>query len=297
MLMPEVIYIETTSVCNAKCIMCPHEQMERKQGTMSDSNFERTISTMQSINLTNLTLFLHKEGEPLLDRKIVERIKYAKANLKGLKELVINTNASRLTEDLSIGLLNSGLDTIYFSVDGATPETYNKIRVNLDYNKVEANIKNFFILKEKLRSNIKVIVQMVVSDDNRHEVELYNKKWQNEECNIFIKPMHCYLDGGRSSFPQINNTKQLHVCEDPFRMMVVYSNGDIGICCWDYDNEYKIGNIQDDSLLNLFNNEKFNYLREMQSKKECGDIAPCNRCMRIYGNDEISKADRKFSMI
>ena len=61
------------------------------------------------------------------------------------------------------------------------------------------------------------------------------------------------------------------------------------------DNEYKIGNIQDDSLLNLCNNEKFNYLREMQSKKGCGDIAPCNRCMRIYGNDEISKADRSLA--
>tara|TARA_B110000503_G_C7169209_1_gene423455 strand:- start:1069 stop:1956 length:888 start_codon:yes stop_codon:yes gene_type:complete len=294
MLMPEVIYIETTSVCNAKCIMCPHEQMERKQGTMSDLNFETTINGMKDIDLTNLTLFLHKEGEPLLDRKLVDRIKYVKANLKGIKEVIINTNASRLTEEVAIGLLNSGLDKIYFSLDGASPDTYNKIRINLDYNKVVANIENFFLLKEKLKSNIQIIIQMVVSDDNRHEVDLYNEKWGKEDCQVYIKPMHCYLDGGRSSFLQINSTKQLNVCEDPFRMMVVYSNGDIGICCWDYDNEYKIGNVQDDSLLNLFNNKKFNYLREMQSKKECGDIAPCNRCMRIYGNDEISKTDRNL---
>lgn len=295
MLMPEVIYIETTSVCNAACIMCPHEQMERKQGTMSDLNFEATINGMKDIDLANLTLFLHKEGEPLLDRKLPDRIKYAKANLKGVKEVVINTNASRLTEELSVALINSGLDKIYFSLDGASPDTYNKIRIKLDYHKVVANIENFFRIKKEMKSNIKVIVQMVVSDDNRHEVEQYNEKWGKEDCNVYIKPMHCYLDGGRSSFPKVNTAKQLHVCEDPFRMMVVYSNGDVGICCWDYNNEYKIGNVQDDSMLNLFNNERFNHLREMQSKKECGEIAPCNRCMRIYGNDEISKADRNFA--
>lgn len=79
--------------------------------------------------------------------------------------------------------------------------------------------------------------------------------------------MHCYLDGGNSSFVQNKKEKQSGVCQDPFRIMVIYSNGDIGVCCWDYNNEYKIGNIEDNTLLGLFNNPQFNYLRERQSKK------------------------------
>jgi radical SAM protein with 4Fe4S-binding SPASM domain len=266
--------------------------MQRKKGMMAQQVFEKIIHSIKEINLDKIHLFLHKEGEPLLDSNIIERIKYTKTHLKGLKELAINTNAMLLTEDKSNGLLNSGLDTIYFSVDGASAEVYNKIRVKLNYDVVEANLKKFFELRLQHGNRIRVIMQMLTNKDNFHEVDMFKKKWQHENCEFYIKQMHCYLDGTSSSFPQNKNKKQLHVCEDPFRVVVIYINGDIGICCWDYDNAYKIGNINDDSLIRLYNNEKFTYLREMQLKKDCGHIIPCNRCMRIYGNDVITRFDR-----
>lgn len=292
MLMPQIIYVETTNRCNAKCIMCPHIKMQRKKGVMSQQLFEKTIDSIKEFNLNQVHLFLHKEGEPLLDSNIIERIKYAKKHLNGLKELAINTNAMLLTENKINGLLNSGLDTIYFSVDGASVEVYNKIRINLDYEVVEANLKRFFSLRLQQGNRIKIIMQMLTNKDNIHEVESFKQKWQHEQCEFYIKQMHCYLDGTSSSFPANKSKKQLNVCEDPFRIVVIYINGDIGICCWDYNNEYKIGNINEDSLIRLYNNEKFTYLRKMQLKKDCSNIVPCNRCMRIYGNDVITRFER-----
>lgn len=287
MFIPQVIYLETVNQCNARCVMCPHKHMLRPKGIMSQQLFEVAIQSISQVNLNEISLFMHKEGEPLLDPNIIERIKYAKKKLVGLKELGINTNAMLLTPELSEGLLSSGLDTIYFSVDGASPETYNKIRINLDYNTVETNLRYFFALKRQRGNRIRVIMQMLTNNENHYEVAAFKEKWQDEQCEFYIKQMHCYLDGEHSSFVQNEKTKQLHVCQDPFKVMVIYVSGDIGICCWDYDNEHKIGNINDDTLLGLFNNSHFNYLREKQLKKECENIIPCNRCMRIYGNDTI----------
>src|SRR3990170_3927583 len=294
-LKPTAIYIETTNKCNAKCIMCPNTKMTRKRAVMSEQIFEKTIDAISNLDLNDLQLFLHKEGEPLLDPDITARIKHAKNQLPNLKELIINTNAMLLTEKTSIELLESGLDTIYFSIDGASPETYNNIRLGLDYDSIASNVEKFFETHNKNKSNVKVIMQMLTDKHNMHEVDLFKKKWEDKKCEFYIKPMHCYLDGGSSSFQPDKSNYQLNVCDDPFRMMVIYADGSIGVCCWDYDNLYKVGHIDDDSLIKIFNNKKFTYLRDMQLKKNCSNIDPCNRCMRIYGNDTIAKLEPNTS--
>lgn len=100
--------------------------------------------------------------------------------------------------------------------------------------------------------------------------------------------MHSYLDGEKSIQTKKNSTSQLNFCEDPFKLIVIYTNGSAGLCCWDYNNEYSIGNITNSSLLELFNSEKAELLRKAITSKQCKNIIPCNRCARIFGNDHIT---------
>lgn len=286
-LKPKVIYIETTNLCNAKCIMCPHEKMKRKKGIMPQNVFESTIEKCKDIDLSDVQIFLHKEGEPLLDPDIIQRIRYARKNLPHAMEIGINTNAMLLTEEMSRGLLQSGLDTIYFSVDGTCADSYNKIRVNLDYDIVENNLKNFFKLKEDLKSDIKVIMQMLVYRGNKDEVKIFKEMWKGKATEFYIKAMHSYLDGGMSSLTQQKSDVQLKTCEDPSKIIVIFQDGNAGMCCWDYDNFIKIGNIMENTILEIFNNEVFAKIRRIHSEKRCSELEPCNRCLRVYGRDAI----------
>ena len=83
-------------------------------------------------------------GEPLLNPKIYDYIKYAKE--KGILETIINTNATNLTEKIE-KLIKSGLDLIIYSFDGGSKETYEKMRPGRfkqnSFEKVYGNIKNF----------------------------------------------------------------------------------------------------------------------------------------------------------
>ncbi len=283
---PERLYIETTNACNARCIMCPHSKMKRNIQTMDCCTFNSVLEQLKPIDLSNTSIFMHKEGEPFLDNRIIERISAIKINTNA-KEVVINTNASLLNEDLSSQLLDTGIDTVYLSIDGTQKETYEKIRVGLNYDVVIENVKGLLKLISEKQSKTKVIIQMLVNDSNKDEGQVFKSLWETQNCEVFIKNMHSYLDGGNSSLTTEISSTQLYSCTDPFDMLVIYSNGNFGCCCWDYENELYLGNIKEKAIIDVFNSNEINEIRRKHSNFECKSLNPCNRCMRIFGNDEI----------
>lgn len=286
---PEVIYIETTNCCNANCIMCPHDKMVRRKEVMHDEIYNKIVEGLKFCDLTKTQVFLHKEGEPLCDNKLISRIKYLSENNPEIKELGINTNAMLLTKEKSRELIESGLNLIFFSLDGATSESYEKIRVNCKYDVVVENVKYFLELRKKSNKKIRVVMQMLLFDFNMVEKEDYIKMWSQYDVEFYFKETHCYLDGGQSSFAKPVFQDQIKICEDPFKVLVYYVDGNVGCCCWDYNNEYVVGNVSEGNALELFNNNRIDFLRTKQKGLDCGEIKPCNRCGRIYGEDRISK--------
>jgi len=282
--MPETIYIETTNYCNARCYMCPHEKMARGRGTMSWEVFARIVEECRQFEGVGLNFILHKDGEPLMDSLLFKRIAHLKSVLPGSR-IHFNTNAMLLTEEKVLQILDSGLDSITFSVDGASPETYEKIRRGLNFETVNRNIRMFFRKKEERGSKISATMQMIVTKENEHEIPRYREQWGDKADRIFFKSMHSFLVQGTSLHGSGLSDRQLQRCMMPFRTMLFYWNGDVALCCWDYDNLVGLGNINQCSLLELYNGETFNRVRVAMAAMSCTGIEPCRRCSQIYGMD------------
>ncbi len=124
---PDHVHVETTSICNARCIMCGYSVMRRTKGIMSDGLFDTVISQLIENRVKQVTLQFY--GEPLLDKNIFSRIEALK---KSKIFVIINTNASLLDQHNGRKLIESGLDRLNISFDSYSRETYNKIRINLD---------------------------------------------------------------------------------------------------------------------------------------------------------------------
>jgi MoaA/NifB/PqqE/SkfB family radical SAM enzyme len=121
--LPTRAWIDVSSVCNLRCQMCPNRMCPPSEKGFMDYNlFVKAIDQLSEFAF-DVNLFL--SGEPLLHPEIVRMISYAK--LKGLKT-VINTNATKLTGDLSAALLSNNLDRIVFSFDTPDRERYESIR-------------------------------------------------------------------------------------------------------------------------------------------------------------------------
>ena len=70
--------IESTNICNAKCVFCPRDDMERKQGVMDMALFRKVADECAALGITHIRM--HNYGEAFVDRQLVEKVRYAKSH-------------------------------------------------------------------------------------------------------------------------------------------------------------------------------------------------------------------------
>lgn len=281
---PKAIFLETTNFCNAKCRMCPHIKIKREKGYMDWDLFKKVIDEAKSFEGEGLNIYLHKDGEPLLDALLFKRIKYIKQQLSKSK-VYFHSNAMLLDEEKAKQLLDSGIDGVSFSVDGASEEGYEKIRAGLKYDIVKNNLEHFFEMRRRHTDRIEVTMQMVVCAENKQDINKYRRLWLDKADIVYFKARHSFLDTGPSLKTNTLKNRQLAFCEQPYDDMFIYWNGDVGLCCWDYDNLANLGNIREGELLSVYNNDRFNMIRAAMNNMDCSLITPCNVCAAIYGSD------------
>lgn len=160
---PDYLQIETTSFCNAKCIMCSHYFSDNKGAKCLQNE---TVQNMEDAIELSHTISLNGMGEPFTSPNVSDQIDYyAKLGNK----IVTNTNLSVLNDRL-INQINDYFEWLEISVDGATATTYESIRKNL---KLDIIKKHLARLKEEcpnvrkhiatviMRQNVKEMPQMV----------------------------------------------------------------------------------------------------------------------------------------
>jgi radical SAM protein with 4Fe4S-binding SPASM domain len=136
-----------------------------KIGELNFNNFRRIVDPL----LPYLEgVWLQGQGEPFLCKDIFEMIKYLKR-----KYVYVNTvtNATLLSRDICNNIVSSGLDEISISIDGATAETYEQIRVGANFGEVTENVRTLISLAERSsRKNMKIFAFTVVMKENVHEL-------------------------------------------------------------------------------------------------------------------------------
>ena len=133
------VYIEPTNKCNLECRTCIRNIWEEPLGEMSSATFARIVEGLGSFSPPP-TIFFGGLGEPLSHPHIVEMVEQAKA-LGSPVELI--TNGTLLTKDLSEKLIEAGIDCLWVSLDGATPESYADVRLGAALPEVLANLTDF----------------------------------------------------------------------------------------------------------------------------------------------------------
>jgi len=133
------IYIEPTNRCNLNCVTCMRNCWDEPLGEMRSSTFARIVENLRVFSPAP-DVFLGGLGEPLGHPAIVEMVRELKA-LGSFVELI--TNGTLLNKPLSERLIDAGLDTLWVSLDGATPESYKDVRLGAALPEVLANLADF----------------------------------------------------------------------------------------------------------------------------------------------------------
>lgn len=189
---------------------------------------------------------------------------------------VLNTNASLLNKDNAEKLTKSGLNFLSVSFDGASKETYEKIRRGAQFERTRENILHFL----SINSSIFTVIQMVETTENRHETDEFYKLWADSKADVIRIKNYLPFDPDASHLNPnpIIMADNPPPCIFPWKTLVVYWDGTVVPCCVDYDGKYVLGNALKQSIEEIWNGKPMQHLREMHAKGCYKKIDLCRRC-------------------
>lgn len=276
---PVHLDIESTAACNLACIMCPHSQISRRKGHMDLSLYKRIIDEAAGFHVNDICL--HLFGEPLLNPEIFEMIRHAKKF--GINTL-ISTNATLLKGENLSDILSSGLDRLIISLDGATEETYEKIRRRADFEETLDGIMSFLHLRKELRSQKPhTVLQVIRMKDTEKEIGSFVERFREFPVDaIHIKELDSWL-GQIEAIKDLSTTPpkkfgERYPCGALWYSMAIYWDGRVVPCCRDYDAKYVLGNISEEKLSSIWNNKKMQNLRLTHIRNEYETTPLCLEC-------------------
>ena len=282
---PIEIIIDPINICDLKCPLCPTGQRAntRSLGSMPYENYQRIID--------ELSRWLYKVrfyswGEPLMHKDIYKMIAYATDKNIGTE---ISTNLNVFRESDSKTLLESGLELLIISLDGADDKTYSHYRIGGDFSRVINNISA--VVKEKKKTGRKnpfIEIQFLVMRHNEYQIpkmkalakELGVDRLRLGPVTVNVRNEEDLnwlpVDEQLSRYSYVENNDKIYSirkkCEWLWRSMVINWDGTISPCCV-YEGEKAVfGSLLDNKIEKLWNNEYYKKSRLIFARKDRREI-------------------------
>lgn len=276
---PQWVQVEINNTCNLNCVMCPREAMTRPLRNMTMDEFVQIADKVRTAQVPRIRLFLL--GEPLLHRELIPMIKYAKQI--GIPSVEISTNAVLLDAERSKQLIAAGLDEIIFSLDGAEPEIFEKVRVGANYEQVTGNIRRFFEVRKQMGAAKPAgVVQTMIMEPTRELMQRFVDTWTQVADQVRVQAVREYYGVEGLSFTQVSADDELRPCPALWSYLVILADLRVVPCCTDINGELALGNITDADIMDFWHhNNRLNRLRRRHCSL-CFDGLPlCRECELI----------------
>ena len=302
---PSYIEIETTTKCNLKCIMCEHTYWNEPNRDMSFEDFKKIVDQFPKLKWIGLTGI----GEGFLNKDFMKMLRYVKS--KGIYVELFDTFYF-IDEKTAKELIELGIDKLILSFDAATKETYEKIRVGSDFERVLNNLKNFIRIKEGMNSNFpEMEFHYIISKANVNEIPDYIeliRSISSEIPEVFFTRMLHKFEETKDLFVEIpadiiqNAEKKAHdlnlkiswnlnvpTVKPPIEhcvtwfMPFIFVTGEVIPCCSGNEANRResqkatsLGNVFDTSFKEIWRGDKY---KELRRKIRGGEIPePCKNC-------------------
>ncbi|MBT4935478.1 radical SAM protein [Candidatus Woesearchaeota archaeon] len=293
---PKTIMFEVTNACNLACKMCYHKDMKRKVGFMTEELYRKVITEAKELGIENVALYT--TGEAFIHPKIFEFITIAKE--AGMKYVYITTNGQLLNEDKIMKLLNSGLDSIKFSIDSGAKESYEFIRVNAKWDTLVKNMQLLRKLRDERKAKLGIFASFVIMKENYDDLLNYNNvfgKLVDQTLFNIVSNQGSQVDD--SSLPPEIDSKLEDIrlpkekwkpCNLLWNRFIVNYDGTLTVCCVDFEAKLTYGDLNTSTLKECWNNDKLKSLRKIHLEKNFGMLPMCHDCDRIKMDTELRKS-------
>ena len=278
---PPILIVAVTNLCDMACIHCAHPVIKRDpgyRGGFMTREVHRAIVEQTRPFADRLYVFRYAaDGESLLHPHFVEFVEETKA--AGIGPVDLTTNAMSLTEEKMRRLLRAPIDVIDVSLDAATQETYEKIRIRGRFDQVVANLKRLLQLRDELNAPTKIMTSIIQQKEALDEVEAFRAQWGPYVDEVLVRGLNTdlgivnvsetYFDAGLARWP----------CPQFWKRVTINHHGDVRFCVEDWRNQGVVGNVLVDSIQEIWRGPLYQRFRELHGSGRWRDVAMCAKCL------------------
>jgi len=291
--LPRLIALEATNRCNLKCLSCPiPDNLTRKRGDMSLETFR---SLLKQLTWKIERMNWNYGGEPLLNENLFKMISLAQSERILSK---VDTNGMALNQYIS-DIFESGLYILNVALESDSEDQF---RIGYDKNRVTSAVSEISRFKKSKKLDYPIInMNFIVKKSNEKEIDEAVKlsknigadfivvkslninpgSWMDREKllllgNRFVPTDHpelsryIYKDG-----EYVLNGQELSYCTYLSNSVTITWDGRVLPCCFDFDAEMKVGNINYQSIKDIWRSKKFKQMRKQILDKK---IDICKNC-------------------
>lgn len=264
---PKYIELQTNSLCNGKCVVCPYDEISKKYKAeaMNNEGIEKIIKECDFYKQKIERMIPYLNNEPTLDKRLIDILRRIK---KEGHYIELSSNFSGMTEnDMECIIKEKLVDDFRISFFGGDVKTYSELMPGLNFESTVKKIKMFSELNQKYNNQIHIELYTVLCPwiDQADNIEKINKLFPE-------LPLHKlgYLDRAENvkifkNNLKYNNLQKIYGCSlnRPFERICVLANGDAILCSQDWNRSIVLGNVLKKSIYAVWNSEKTKRIRKI----------------------------------
>jgi MoaA/NifB/PqqE/SkfB family radical SAM enzyme len=253
------VQLETTNICNAKCLFCPHDKFEHF-GVMQEHLFRKIVDDLATVD-TLETFIPMLTGEPFCDKDFISRLRYAREKLPNVR-FELYTNGGLLTEKIADELLTVSDLHINISVNGIKPQTRLDMTGLDDFWKLYRTIQ--YMQNKGMSLRFSAVAHPAMSIEEQAEFV--------RSGGIMIQ----YQSWAGEIYPY--ERKRWTSCVRAKNTLTVNYLGQVCLCCFDPFCKQQMGDLTTESVGEVWTNEKRKEYQRLHNVGRGNELPLCRRC-------------------
>lgn len=276
----KVVSLETMTACNQKCYFCPVSVAPREDETMPVELFERIVNELTSFRDTIQGVFLQSYNEPTLDRRFVEHVSTLFA--AGLPVAVLSNGSGLIPKKVDAIMAAGQLRYLCINLSTLDRERYKHDRGEDHLGVVLRNLDYF---KDKpLAQQMRIVVLGEMNETHRADFEAIRDRFAGSRFEV---EMHHATDragwlevGMKTLVPKKNLAGCDLIGSRPIQHLHITPTGACIICCQDYDENYVVGDVSKNSVLEVLEGDEMATIRKWAyGVEEAPEDFICRTCV------------------
>jgi MoaA/NifB/PqqE/SkfB family radical SAM enzyme len=197
----------------------------------------------------------------------------------GVEHVALFTNGSLIDDTDASKLVTSGINAAFFSIDTGIPARFDRIRRGLSHHRVESSLAAVRNEKSSTLSRTPIIaINAVDTGESNRDIRSVYDRYRHQVDRISVQVAHNWTDSANAGMFNSGVKFAEFPCPYPYFYLTARFNGDVSICCFDFNCKTVIGNLVHQTVREVWHSHELGKIRKALEEGDRQSLSACRGC-------------------